>query len=79
MVEVWTAHRILGVEMGLGAMKIALERLGGLGVPVGIIVVVVLVVIDRCWCRCRWVVRDDSLLVRRLAVRIVVPWIGHVT
>jgi hypothetical protein len=72
IVKVWTARGIFGIEMGLGAMKTALDRLSRLGVPLGIIVVV-LVVVDGCW----WVVWDQALLRRLAMVKIVVPWVGH--
>lgn len=61
--------------MDLGAMKsAAMQGMGRLCVPVGI-VVVVLGVVDGCW----WVIWDEGLL-GRLAmgrVRIVVPCVGH--
>ena len=66
------AHVVLDIEMSLRAMKAALEGLGGLGIPLGIIFVV-LVVIDGCW----WVIWNECML-RRLAIRIVVPRVGHV-
>ena len=72
IVEVWTARGIFGIEMGLGAVKTAVDGLGGLGVPLGIIVVV-LVVMDGCG----WVVWNDPVLRRLAKVRIVVPWVGH--
>ena len=69
--KVWTAHVIFWIEMGLGAMKTAVYGVSRLCVELGIIVVV-LVVIDVYW----WIVWNESLL-RRLAVRIVVPCVGH--
>lgn len=70
IMKVWMARIIFGIEMGLGAMK---TRLCRLGIPLGI-VVVVLVVVYGCWW---WVVWNQAPRRRLAIVRIVVPLVGH--